>query len=95
MKYLILLCMLHLALPTLANGQELNQLSRDFESRLEYIGVAVEEPDYHVWGTSPVIGPQRKNPPVRITLAGQTWLWWLDDSLRDRTLRWGPPRGTV
>ncbi|MFC7338765.1 glycoside hydrolase family protein [Haloferula chungangensis] len=28
--------------------------------RLEYVGIAVEEPDYHVWGSSPVIGPEGK-----------------------------------
>lgn len=28
--------------------------------RLEYVGVAVEEPGYHVWGSSPLIGPKGK-----------------------------------
>lgn len=28
--------------------------------RLEFVGVAVEEPGYHVWGTSPIIGPEGK-----------------------------------
>ncbi len=26
--------------------------------RLEYVGIAVHEPSYHVWGCSPIIGPQ-------------------------------------
>ena len=39
-------------------GQE--DSSRDWADRLEYVGVAVEEPGYHVWGASPVIGPAGK-----------------------------------
>jgi len=30
---------------------------RSWADRLEYLGVAVEEPGYHIWGSSPVIGP--------------------------------------
>ncbi|MGJ8642600.1 MAG: glycoside hydrolase family protein [Luteolibacter sp.] len=33
---------------------------RSFADRLEYVGIAVEEPGYHVWCTSPVIGPEGK-----------------------------------
>ncbi|CAA6691634.1 MULTISPECIES: glycoside hydrolase family protein [unclassified Lentimonas] len=33
---------------------------RSWADRLEYVGVAVEEEDYHVWGASPVIGPEGK-----------------------------------
>jgi hypothetical protein len=33
---------------------------RSWADRLEYLGVAVEEPGYHVWGSSPVIGPKGK-----------------------------------
>lgn len=33
---------------------------RAWADRLEYVGIAVEEPDYHVWGSSPVIGPEGK-----------------------------------
>jgi hypothetical protein len=40
------------------SGQE--HLDRSWADRLEYVGVAVEEPDYHVWGSSPVIGPEGK-----------------------------------
>ena len=36
------------------------QSDRSWADRLEYVGVAVEEPDYHVWGSSPVIGPEGK-----------------------------------
>lgn len=34
--------------------------NRAWVDRLEYVGIAVEEPDYHVWGSSPVIGPEGK-----------------------------------
>ncbi|MFC1762068.1 glycoside hydrolase family protein [Planctomycetota bacterium] len=33
---------------------------RTWVDRLEYVGVAVHEPGYHVWGSSPVIGPEGK-----------------------------------
>lgn len=33
---------------------------RSWADRLEYVGVAVEEEDFHVWGASPVIGPEGK-----------------------------------
>lgn len=33
---------------------------RAWADRLEYVGIAVEEPNYHVWGSSPVIGPEGK-----------------------------------
>ncbi|WP_404308353.1 glycoside hydrolase family protein [Neorhodopirellula lusitana] len=39
-------------------GQE--SPSRSWADRLEYVGIAVEEPGYHVWGSSPVIGPAGK-----------------------------------
>ncbi|MDF7824751.1 glycoside hydrolase family protein [Pontiellaceae bacterium B12227] len=39
-------------------GEE--HMDRSWANRLEYVGVAVEEPDYHVWGSSPVIGPEGK-----------------------------------
>ena len=91
MKHLILLCIFHLVLSTLAYGQGLAGLSRDFESRLEYVGVAVEEPNYHVWGSSPVIGPGGKTHLFVSRWPVKTWFWWLDDSLRDCSLRWGPP----
>jgi len=32
----------------------------DFEKSLEYVGPAISEPGYHVWGCSPVIGPKGK-----------------------------------
>ena len=34
--------------------------ARSWADRLEYVGIAVEEPDYHVWGSSPVVGPEGK-----------------------------------
>ena len=33
---------------------------RSWANRLEYVGLAVEEPGYHVWGSSPVVGPEGK-----------------------------------
>jgi len=33
---------------------------RSWADRLEYVGVAVEESNYHVWGASPVVGPDGK-----------------------------------
>lgn len=35
-------------------------VDRSFADRLEFVGIAVEEPGYHVWCTSPVIGPEGK-----------------------------------
>lgn len=32
-------------------------LDRAWGDRLEYVGIAVVEPGYHVWGCSPVVGP--------------------------------------
>lgn len=40
------------------SGQD--RIDRSWTDRLEYTGVAVEEPGYHVWGSSPVIGPAGK-----------------------------------
>ena len=34
--------------------------NRSWADRLEYVGIAVEEPGYHVWGSSPVVGPAGK-----------------------------------
>ncbi|MGQ1787974.1 glycoside hydrolase family protein [Saccharicrinis sp. GN24d3] len=36
------------------------RVNRSWADRLEYAGIAVEEPGYHVWGASPVIGPNGK-----------------------------------
>ena len=41
-----------------ASGQDHND--RSWADRLEYVGIAVAEPDYHVWGSSPVVGPEGK-----------------------------------
>ena len=49
---------LWLAIGNTVAGQEGS--NRDWADRLEYVGVAVEEPGYHVWGSSPVIGPAGK-----------------------------------
>lgn len=37
-----------------------SKVDRSWADRLEYVDVAVEEPGYHVWGSSPVIGPEGK-----------------------------------
>jgi hypothetical protein len=39
------------------NGQEKQQCMAD---AWEYVGIAVEEPGYTVWGSSPIIGPEGK-----------------------------------
>jgi hypothetical protein len=36
---------------------EERKLDHVWSDRLEYVGIAVVEPGYHVWGSSPVIGP--------------------------------------
>jgi len=41
-------------------GEETLYENRSWADRLEYVGVAVEEPGYHVWGSSPVMGPKGK-----------------------------------
>lgn len=43
-----------------AAGQEKMATDHTWVDRLEYVGIAVEEPGYHVWGSSPVIGPNGK-----------------------------------
>ncbi len=58
-KFLIaagILCLLPIVHFT-AQGQPVD---RSWADRLEYVGIAVEEPGYHVWGTSPVVGPDGK-----------------------------------
>ncbi len=37
------------------------EADRSWADRLDYVGIAVEEADYHVWGASPVIGPEGKS----------------------------------
>ena len=39
-----------------------NEMAQDssWANRLEYVGIAVDEPGYHVWGSSPLIGPEGK-----------------------------------
>ncbi|TWT67226.1 glycoside hydrolase family protein [Allorhodopirellula solitaria] len=43
---------------TPVSGQD--RKDRSWADRLDYVGVAVEEPGYHVWGSSPVVGPAGK-----------------------------------
>ncbi|MGJ8649024.1 MAG: glycoside hydrolase family protein [Opitutaceae bacterium] len=59
LKYLtktLFLCILASA-PALAGS---DAIDRSWADRLEYVGIAVEEPGYHVWGSSPIIGPEGK-----------------------------------
>ena len=42
------------------NKAAAEDLDRAWADRLEYVGVAVVEPGYHVWGSSPVVGPNGK-----------------------------------
>jgi len=41
----------------LTAGQQEMAMDQTWADRLEYAGVAVEEPGYPVWGSSPIIGP--------------------------------------
>ncbi|MCM2372820.1 glycoside hydrolase family protein [Rhodopirellula sp. ICT_H3.1] len=45
--------------PLAAQGNETASDST-WANRFEYVGIAVDEPGYHVWGSSPVIGPSGK-----------------------------------
>ncbi len=46
---------------TFGEGKESDYAAdRSWSDRIEYVGVAVEEEGYHVWGSSPVIGPDGK-----------------------------------
>lgn len=58
MKITLTLIMLFFVL--FNNLTKAEKVDRSWADRLEYVGVAVEEPDYHVWGSSPVIGPAGK-----------------------------------
>ncbi len=42
------------------SAQGKKDTDRSWADRLEYVGIAVEEPGYNVWGSSPVIGPEGK-----------------------------------
>jgi len=42
------------------SGPDSQSVDRSWADRLEYVGIAVEEPGYHIWGSSPVIGPEGK-----------------------------------
>ncbi|MFC2125160.1 glycoside hydrolase family protein [Bacteroidota bacterium] len=37
-----------------------NPESNTFADCWEYIGIAAEEPGYHIWGSSPIVGPEGK-----------------------------------
>lgn len=51
-------------------------VDRSWADRLEYIGIAVVEPGYHVWGSSPILGPDGKTHlfvarwPIATTFGG-------------------------
>lgn len=47
----------HVVKRKLSNKENQN---RKWADRLEYVGVAVEEPNYHVWGSSPVVDAEGK-----------------------------------
>lgn len=55
-----LICIFSLTGVVEALAQESPSEDRSWADRLEYVGVAVEEPGYHVWGSSPVIGLEGK-----------------------------------
>lgn len=56
-------------------------VDRSWAERLEFVGIAVVEPDYHVWCTSPIMGPEGKTHlfvarwPVAAKFGG-----WVTDS---------------
>ncbi len=53
-----LLCIVCLLFTTGVAAQK--KIKQDWADRLEYVGIAVEEPGYHIWGASPVAGPDGK-----------------------------------
>jgi hypothetical protein len=59
MKKPFISTMLILLVALVARGSEMAS-DRSWADRLEYVGVAVEEEGYHVWGSSPVVGPEGK-----------------------------------
>ena len=42
----------------LLQAQDSDSSAVTFEQRLEYAGIAVRQEGWHVWGTSPIIGPK-------------------------------------
>ena len=53
-------------------------LRKDWSSRLRYVGVVLEEPDYHIWGSSPIWGNDGKVHlfSSRIPKATGFYKWW-------------------
>jgi hypothetical protein len=63
MKKIVWMALLGIAFGSGQNvvlGQQTADETRRWADRLDYIGVAVEEPGCHVWGSSPVTGPDGK-----------------------------------
>lgn len=56
----ILLVLVGLWFTAATTVAEQESADRSWANRLGYVGVAVEEPGYHVWGSSPVVGPDGK-----------------------------------
>ncbi len=54
---LFVLLILGLCYTKSSQAQGENKLELTLEQRLEYSGVAVREEGRHIWGSSPVIGP--------------------------------------
>jgi len=51
----------HLFLFIILSCQENNKTDYlTISDKLEFIGIAVEEPGYHIWGSSPILGPKGK-----------------------------------
>lgn len=48
--------------PCISAGESGEDYAKDrsWADRIEYVGVAVEEEGYHIWGASPVLGPEGK-----------------------------------
>ncbi|MBB3209141.1 hypothetical protein FHS27_004979 [Rhodopirellula rubra] len=73
-----LACFIILGISANTHAEDSMREDRTWADRLEYVSVAVEEPGYHVWCTSPVIGPEGKTHlfvsrwPLKTTFAGWT-----------------------
>lgn len=57
MKKYVVYALLSILATLLSQGNEVVP-DRSWVDRLEYVGIAIEEPDYHIWGASPVLGPE-------------------------------------
>lgn len=57
---IVVICLMLSTLTSCTSAKGRSSLSKTFPERLEYVGVAIAEDDYFVWGSSPVIGEDGK-----------------------------------